>query len=32
MAGHIPFLGPGGDSTVPADAAITEPGPATAPA
>lgn len=30
MAGHIPSLGPGGDSIVPADTAITEPGPATA--
>lgn len=30
MAGHNPFLGPGGDSIVPADTAITEPDPATA--
>lgn len=30
MAGHNPFPGPGGDSSVPADTAITEPGPATA--
>ncbi len=34
MAGHIPILGPGGDSTVPADTAATERGsadPASAP-